>query len=185
MTAYTHIIAFAPPGRFAGWPANNGLWAWEDGEILVGCSTGTFQAQAGHSVSGTIRSVLLRSHDDGGSWTAHEPQGYLNDPRPLTELKAPVDFTAPGFAMRVMGMGYHGTDEPQGGFFVTLDRGNTWSGPYRFGGLATHAALHDLEWTPRTDYLVNGPADCTVFLSVRKPDLWGGDRVFCAGTIYG
>ena len=66
-----------------------------DGEILVGCSTGTFQAQKGHSVSGAIRSALLRSLDGGETWTANEPDGYLNDPGPLADLAEPIDFTAP------------------------------------------------------------------------------------------
>lgn len=177
-----HTIAFAPPGRFAGWPANNALWTWNDGEILVGCSTGAFQAQAGHSVTGTIRSVLLHSLDGGESWAAREPEDYLNAPRPLADRTADVDFTSPGFAMRVIGIGYHGTDEPQGGFFLSSDRGQTWRGPYRFGGLAAHEELRGLEMTPRTDYLVNGPSNCTVFLSAREPGSWGGDRVFCART---
>lgn len=180
-----HIIAYAPKDRFAGWPANNGLWAWEDGEILVGCSTGTFQAQAGHSVTGTIRSALLRSLDGGQSWSGHEPEGYLNAPGPLTDLTEPIDFAAPGFVIRVVGIGYHGTDEPRGGFYLSTDRGHTWHGPYCFGGLAAHPALHGLEWTPRTDYLIDGPAGCTVFLSARKPGSWGGDRVFGARTTDG
>jgi hypothetical protein len=180
-----HSTVYAPTDRFAGWPANNGLWAWDDGEILVGCSVGTFCAQAGHSVTGPIRSVLLRSTDGGSSWTAHEPEGYLNAPRPLADLDEGVDFAAPGFAMRVIGTGYHGTDEPRGAFHLSSDRGRTWDGPYRLGDLAEHKALHGLEMTPRTDYLVNGPADCTVFLSARKPGSWGGDRVFCARTMDG
>jgi hypothetical protein len=177
-----HGIAYASPDRFAGWPANNGLWAWNDGEILVGCSVGAFQAQEGHSVSGDIHSVLLRSLDGGESWTAHEPDDYLNAPRPLANLEKPTNFTAPGFAMRVVGIGYHGTDEPKGGFYLCADRGRTWRGPYGFAGLSAHQALLGLEMTPRTDYLVNGPLECTLFLSARKPGAFGGDRVFCART---
>jgi hypothetical protein len=180
-----HGIAYAERDRFAGWPANNGLWAWDDGEILVGCSVGAFQAQAGHSVTGTIRSVLLRSLDAGDSWVAYEPEGYLNAPRPPADLAEEVDFSSAGFAMRVVGIGYHGTGEPEGGFYLTSDRGHTWRGPYRFGMLAAHEALRGLEMTPRTDYLVNGPAECIVFLSARKPGSWGGDRVFCARTTDG
>jgi hypothetical protein len=180
-----HSIAYAPQGHFAGWPANNGLWAWDDGEILVGCSVGAFQAQKGHSVSGDIRSVLLRSLDGGETWAAHEPDGYLNDPRPLTDLQAPADLGADGFAMRVIGLGYHGTDEPRGGFYLSPDRGHTWHGPYGFAGLADHDSLRGLEMTPRTDYLVRDSASCTLFLSARRPGSFGGDRVFCARTTDG
>ena len=104
--------------RLAGqqWPVGLGATA----RSWSAARSGAFQAQAGHSVSGTIRSALLRSQDGGESWTAPEPEGYLNDPRPLTDLTERVDFTAPGFAMRVVGIGYHGTDEPQGGFLPHL-----------------------------------------------------------------
>lgn len=177
-----HVVLFAPTGSFAGWPANNGLWSWPDGEILVGCSTGAFEAQSGHNVSGAIHSVLLRSQDGGTSWTAEKPSGFLNDPHPLTDLAHAPDLTADGFAMRVVGTGYHGTDEPRGGFYLSEDRGHTWRGPHRFLGLVDREPLRGLEMTPRTDYLVNGAGDCLVFLSARDPDVWGSDRVFCART---
>ena len=34
-----HLKAFHEVGRFAGWPANNGIWQWGN-EILVGFSLG-------------------------------------------------------------------------------------------------------------------------------------------------
>jgi hypothetical protein len=176
-----HITVYAPQDQFAGWPANNGLWSWEN-EILVGCSTGTFKAQKGHSVSGPIHSVLLRSLDGGESWTAEAPEGYLNDPRSLKNLDHTLDFTGDGFAMRVIGTGYHGTDEPAGGFFASTDRGHTWEGPYRFCDLANHAELQGLQMTPRTDYLATDPKSCLILLSARNPETWGADRVFCART---
>jgi hypothetical protein len=177
-----HIVAFAPSGCFAGWPANNGLWAWENGEIVVGCSVGDFQAQPGHSVSGRIRSVLLRSQDGGGSWAADEPEDYLNDPCPLTDLVGEPDLTGGGFALRVVGTGYHGTDEPRGGFYLSEDCCRTWRGPFRLNGLAGCAPLDGLEMTPRTDYLVQGARECLLFGSARDPNVWGSDRVFCART---
>ena len=191
-----HVVVFAPPGRFAGWPANNGLWAWEDAverhrdEILVGCSTGTFEARSGHNISGDVRSVLLRSRDGGESWAVEEPPGYLNDPRPLKAGHTP-DFGAEGFAMRVVGTGYHGIDEPRGGFYFSEDRGHTWHGPYPLSGLVDREPLRGLEMTPRTDYLVGTgeragteprPDDGLLFLSARDAGVWGSDRVFCART---
>ena len=87
--------------------------------------------------------------------------------------------------MRIVGTGYHGTDEPRGGFYLSGDRGHTWRGPYRFHGLIDREPLLGLEMTPRTDYMVNDAGDCLVFLSARNPDVWGSDRVFCAKTTDG
>jgi hypothetical protein len=33
------IKVYSEPGRFAGWPANHGIWSWGD-ELLVGFSRG-------------------------------------------------------------------------------------------------------------------------------------------------
>ncbi len=38
--ASQHIVVYREQGRFAGWPANHGIWSWGD-EILVGFSRGT------------------------------------------------------------------------------------------------------------------------------------------------
>ena len=37
-----HVMVYAEPGRFGGWPANHGIWSWGD-EILVGFSRGYVQ----------------------------------------------------------------------------------------------------------------------------------------------
>ena len=34
-----HVVIYREPGRFAGWPANHGIWSWGN-EILVGFSRG-------------------------------------------------------------------------------------------------------------------------------------------------
>ena len=35
-----HVVVFGEEGRFGGWPANHGMWRWEN-ELLVGLSIGT------------------------------------------------------------------------------------------------------------------------------------------------
>ena len=35
----THLVVAREPGRYGGWPANHGMWAWGN-EILVGFSWG-------------------------------------------------------------------------------------------------------------------------------------------------
>jgi len=37
--AVEHVRVYHEKGRFGGWPANHGIWAWGD-EILVGFSAG-------------------------------------------------------------------------------------------------------------------------------------------------
>jgi len=34
-----NVVVYQEPGRFGGWPANNGIWAWGD-EIVVGFMQG-------------------------------------------------------------------------------------------------------------------------------------------------
>src|ERR1043166_3124889 len=36
-----HVVVYHEPGKFAGWPANAGIWSWGD-EILVGFHAGFF-----------------------------------------------------------------------------------------------------------------------------------------------
>jgi hypothetical protein len=177
-----HRIAYAREGIFAGWPANNGIWSWEGQEILCGCSVGQLVVQPGHNIGEEVDSILLRSRDGGETWAAERPDGYVGDRAPLSGLERAIDFSHPGFAMRVIGSGYHGCDEKRGGFYISPDRGLSWSGPFVFSGLDDSDQLRGLELTPRTDYLALDSSTCLVFLSARNADKWGSDRVFCAQT---
>src|SRR3954469_9668579 len=42
LPAPRHVMIYHKPGRFAGWPANHGIWSWGD-EILVGFSVGAYR----------------------------------------------------------------------------------------------------------------------------------------------
>ncbi len=179
-----HIIVYAETGNYAGWPANNGIWRWGD-ELLVGFTVGDYLVQPGHSIAEPYVTTLARSVDGGETWSVEIPDTFVRSPSRLQPVDAPLDFTAPGFAMRVVGTGYHGSGEPRGGFLVSTDRGRHWRGGYRFAGLADHPALGGLELTPRTDYLVNGARDCQIFLSARQPGNWASEKVFCARTTDG
>lgn len=63
-------------------------------------------------------------------------------------------------------------------FHTSIDRGKSWNGPYLFPELDTPGMV------TRTDYLVLGPQDMLVFLSVGKPSGLEG-RVACARTTDG
>ena len=178
-----HVIVYAEKVRFAGWPANNGVWIWDGDEILVGFTLGDFEEKKGHNIRPPYVSALARSKDGGETWALDNPDNYVGKKGTLSDPSGPVDFTAPGFAMRVAGTGYFATEERRGEWYVSLDRGNSWKGPYSFGSLMEHEDLKGMDFTSRTDYLVNGPADCLVFMSARKPGLT--DRAFCARTTDG
>ena len=41
-TAQRHLVVYKETGRFGGWPANHGLWHWNN-EILCGFSAAYFK----------------------------------------------------------------------------------------------------------------------------------------------
>lgn len=179
-----HVIVYAHSDGFAGWPANNGLWTWDGKEALVGFTVGGFVEKKGHNISEPYHSMLARSTDQGDTWTAFEPANFVRYEMQAGTLKEPLDFSTPGFALRVVGIGYHGSDRPTGMFFASNDRGATWNGPFSFGALMEHEAVKGLSFTSRTDYVVRGPREMLVLMSARGE---GGmvDRTFCARTTDG
>jgi len=188
-----HFIAASEPARFCGWPANNGAWSWRGGrEILVGFSYGHFVEQRGHNITGSaepavgIQSRLARSRDGGRTWQVEEPAHFVGKATNLTASPGGINFAHPDFALRVVGRGYHGNDEPRGGFFFSLDRGRTWRGPFGFGALMEDPNLREMDCTARTGYLVTGPDSCLLFLSARpKQGGSGRDKAFVAETTDG
>ena len=191
-----NVIVASEAGRFSGWPANNGLWRWDGGrEILVGFSFGDFVEQEGHNLKGGsdaalgVVSRLARSRDGGRTWTVEDPENFVGDGGVAADSPGGFNFQAPGFALRVVGVGYHGSQDPVGSFFVSGDRGRTWRGPYRFGALMKDANLQGMALTARTRYLVTGPHSCLLFMSARPsgsiPGQIATDKTFVAETTDG
>ena len=160
-----HVKVFHEVDRFAGWPANNGIWQWGN-EILVGFSLGYLappEKQGLHQIDpDRPRSTMLaRSVDGGETWSVSEA-GY-----PEGELKrfpTNLAFDVQGFALNTRG------DRA----FISLDRGRTWAGPFRL-------PFSDLHLRARTDYQVLGPKDLILFLTAQKTNDREG-RPFCART---
>ena len=188
-----HVTVYREDGRFGGWPANHGIWNW-DNEILVGFSRGYHKdRKSGHNIDHDKpeEHVLARSLDAGETWALEHPnsQGMLlgvgpalhgtplpgvTPPLPKKQTK-PIDFTNPNLALTVR---MSGVNVGPSRYYVSLDRGRSWSPPYRlplFGQLGIAA---------RTDYLVSGPRDCFLFLTASKSNGHEG-RPLCVRTTDG
>jgi hypothetical protein len=189
-----HVFVYRQPGRFGGWPANHGIWSW-DNEILVGFSAG-YHKDLGPEIHNIDRDrpeehLLARSLDGGRTWSIENPaaQGVLLGTKGMRHGTVPpeyteaepvdspggIDFTHSDFAMTCRMSGVHtGISR----FYHSYDRGHTWKGPLRLPpfdqpGIAA-----------RTDYIVNGPQDCFLFLTASKANNREG-RPICVRTIDG
>ncbi len=56
-----HGVVYQQEGQFAGWPANHGIWSWED-EIVVGFELGHYKRnpRGGHDIDPDKPSVANR-----------------------------------------------------------------------------------------------------------------------------
>ena len=186
-----HVDVYHVPGRFGGWPANHGLWAWGD-EILVGLSAGYFKDNGlgFHAIDHNKpeEHLLARSLDGGETWTIENPaeKGALiptgkslhgiapPDLEQPTVVDCPggIDFTHPDFALTVRMTDIH-TGPSR--FYYSTDRGHTWKGPFRLPDFGTPGIA------ARTDYVVHGPNDCMLFLTAGKENRREG-RPLCVRT---
>lgn len=120
-----HVIVHHQPGRFCGWPANNGVWIWGD-EILVGFVDGYFKNdEKSHSIDRgkPQTSVLARSRDGGETWTLEDPDHFVLDGGKPASSSADIQFGHPDFAMRVGNHTLIGNHDEDGQFFLSCDRG--------------------------------------------------------------
>jgi hypothetical protein len=84
-----------------------------------------------------------------------------------------VDFTHPDFALLCARTGLHAGAVSW--FYLSTDRCRTWQGPFRLPSFDLPGIA------ARTDYLVDGPAECLLFLIAAKSTGREG-RIFCART---
>lgn len=186
-----HVDVYKEEGRFGGWPANHGIWLWGD-EILVGFSRGYYKdlGEERHNIDRERpeEHLFARSRDGGMTWSIENPaeQGKLIPygqgihgvtppelkPEETIELTKPLQFTHPDFTMTIR---MRDVDVGPSDLYYSYDRGHSWEGPVRLkvGDLTAIAA--------RTDYIVEGPQECTLFLTAPKTDGEEG-RPFCART---
>ncbi|MHB1560377.1 MAG: sialidase family protein [Isosphaeraceae bacterium] len=185
-----HVVVYREDGRFAGWPANHGIWSWGD-EILVGFSRGTYKDRGRfHHIDHDRPEefLLARSRDGGEHWAVERPapsgalagtagmrHGRLPEGSPVERpgpLDAPIDFRHPDLALTVR---MENANNGMSRFYYSYDRGHAWSGPFALPLFDQPGVMG------RTDYLVEGREDCLLFLTASKADRREG-RPFCART---
>ncbi len=189
------VTIYRESGRFAGWPANYGIWSW-DNEIVVGFTVGYHKSDAGfhrRDRDKPFTAMQARSTDGGESWTVSETpcslpgSGSLSaDEHVQANLKQQgkaeycipqsVEFEHPDFAMMCSRTGL--SKGANSWFYTSTDRCHSWDGPYQlpmFGYTGIAA---------RTDYLITNSKECLLFLTASKTNGEEG-LVFCANTTDG
>ena len=174
-----NVIVYKEAGKFGGWPANHGIWIW-DNEIVVGHRMATFKVvTSGHAVDATAPQfdVQARSLDGGMTWTKEQPAALARveagGPE-IKDLSTPIDFTQPNFAF----MCRYSKEDPASRFYFSTDRARTWNGPYRLPTFGQPRVM------ARTDLLVSGSHDATLVLTAAKQNDQEG-RIFTARTTDG
>jgi hypothetical protein len=152
-----NVPVYKESERFAGWPANNGIWNWGD-EIVVGYTLGYYKKNptGGHDIDrdrpSTVRQA--RSLDGGMTWTVEVPS-YLDEndrEKPVTKLAKAIDFDKKDIALRFR----------EDTFYYSVDRCKTWEGPFALPTFGRPGLL------ARTDYIVEGKRRVTAFAAAEK-----------------
>lgn len=166
-----HIEVYRKDGRWAGWPANNGIWSWGD-EILVGFTEAQHDDDARfHSRDHTTQRIkFARSLDGGETWsiedayekgitgesTVHRLGSKAVEPQ---ESPGGINFQHPDFALFFTHQHFH---HGPSSFYYSYDRGRSWNGPFIFPDMDTHGMAN------RTEYFVEGEDSLLVFLSATR-----------------
>lgn len=140
-----HVTIYYEPAEFAGWPFSHGLWAFPDGEILVGFSRGPCTYEMPYDVQHTVvdgmdgEYVTLRSLDSGATWPRASLQVLASHRSVERALRAglapsspasPLDWCSPDFCVTA-GLAMPLRAAPHLGYVqYSRDRGHTWEGPY-------------------------------------------------------
>ncbi|MEQ9220362.1 MAG: sialidase family protein [Cyclobacteriaceae bacterium] len=167
-----HVKMYYEDGMYGGWPANWGIWSWEN-EILVGFTKGKHLEKESHTFDrSTSKTMFGRSLDGGLTWSIED--GYEKGiteatfehnigelSQSATPLRDSIDFFDPNLAFT-----FRMTNLLEGptSFYYSYDRGKSWKGAYQL----------DIDFSPkkpagivsRTDYVLDGKHAMTAFLTV-------------------
>lgn len=174
--AIEHVTVWREAGRYGGWPANHGIWAWGD-EVVCGFTAGQLVpgVTERHPIdrSAPEAHVFARSTDGGRHWALDPPAALIQPawrkerlarggsapaPPVVRKRETPIDFSAPGLALT-----FRAAQGMTGAWlFVSADRARTWEGPFLVPPFDTPGL------DPRTDYVVLGRHDLLAFLTAHK-----------------
>ena len=185
-----NVVVYKVAGRYAGWPANHGIWIWGN-EIVVGFESGKFKVNRSiHAIDYSQKEehLLARSKDGGETWSIEKPLSLLPPPggkmagvptedggKEVVDNKSPIDFTHKDFALTARMMD---KDIGPSRFYYSYDRGKNWQGPFNVPTLGTKGIM------ARTDYIVDGPRSLTMFITAALNNGKEGE-VFCIRTTDG
>lgn len=172
-----HVTIFYDQEQFAAWPFAHGLWAWPDGEVLVGfsrsaCAYGS-PADVNHiAVDTTPQYVTIRSSDGGRTWPSDGVQ-ILAEREPLIDdlvrqenvsdaAAEPTDWTAPDFCL-TSGFGIPPADAKHIGYIQhSCDRGRSWQRP----SLVPPLGFWHVQVKP--DYVIRPDGKILLFVTVGR-----------------
>ena len=185
-----NVVVYKVAGRYAGWPANHGIWIWGN-EIVVGFESGKFKVNRSiHAIDYSQKEehLLARSKDGGETWSIEKPLSLLPPPggkmagvptedggKEAVDNKSAIDFTHKDFALTARMMD---KDIGPSRFYYSYDRGKNWKGPFNIPTFGTKGIM------ARTDYIVDGPRSLTMFITAALNNGKEGE-VFCIRTTDG
>ena len=168
-----HSILYQQDGRFAAWPANGGIWMWNN-EILVGFVEAKYAESRGlHTYDQkSARHKYARSFDGGKTWSIEDAYDagqkaiaydHTIDADKAVVAKAldqPMDFTHPEFVLAFVRL--NNNDDGPSIFYHSNNKGKSWNGPFSFPNLGTAGVA------TRNDYFVDGKSSLTALITTAK-----------------
>jgi hypothetical protein len=195
-----HVTIYRQAGRYAGWPANYGIWSWGR-EVVAGYTIGYFLPGEGfhpHDPSKPFLTYQSRTLDGGITWDVQPFAGktpggcglsadehvneelriahHLNGPDAPQPAPSDINFAHPDFALMCARSHLHAG--ARSWFYISYDRCRSWQGPYDISA-AQLLPGEEPGIAARTAYLVDDARTCTLLLSAAKSNGREG-RVFAA-----
>ncbi|MFC2133975.1 sialidase family protein [Bacteroidota bacterium] len=148
-----HSVVYHETGRFAAWPANNGIWNWGD-EILVSfLQAYNKENKYHHAIIYTkpMNPAFARSLDGGKTWKFEIASENLSYGKNGKVFNGKINYAAEGFALK----------NRDNKFWYSYSKGKTWQGPFTYPDFGLG------KLTSRTDYLVENSDEAFIFVSVK------------------